>query len=207
MYLSKLTLNPTPACRQVLRDLSNPYEMHRTIMRGFPGKAKGGPGRILFRVEPTAPDEPPVVLVQSDKTPDWSDLLARADYLLDAQTKEVRLSLRAGQRLRFRLRANPAVKRDGRRHGLLKEDDQQRWLQRKAEQAGFAPVDFAVRRKDRLHSRKRADGETMAQTHLAVDFEGVLKVNDPDALVKAIAAGIGPAKGFGFGLLSIAPAG
>ena len=45
------------------------------------------------------------------------------------------------------------------------------------------------------------------ETHfLAVQFDGVLQVTDPDKLVAAVETGIGSAKGFGFGLLSLAPA-
>jgi CRISPR system Cascade subunit CasE len=37
-------------------------------------------------------------------------------------------------------------------------------------------------------------------------LEGTLRVADPDAFLRALTAGIGPAKAFGFGLLSVAPA-
>ena len=40
--------------------------------------------------------------------------------------------------------------------------------------------------------------------HLAVRFEGVLQVVDPVAFQQTLRRGIGSAKGFGFGLLSIA---
>ena len=36
-------------------------------------------------------------------------------------------------------------------------------------------------------------------------FDGILEVTDPAAFAATIAAGIGPAKAFGFGLLSVAP--
>jgi len=39
-----------------------------------------------------------------------------------------------------------------------------------------------------------------------VRYEGLLQVTDPHLLVEAVRAGIGSAKGFGFGLLSLAPA-
>ena len=42
-------------------------------------------------------------------------------------------------------------------------------------------------------------------TLFGVRFDGVLAVTDPDALTGAVRQGIGPAKGFGFGLLSLAP--
>jgi CRISPR system Cascade subunit CasE len=38
----------------------------------------------------------------------------------------------------------------------------------------------------------------------SVLFEGVLKVTDPELFLKALRAGIGPGKAFGFGLLSVA---
>jgi len=39
-----------------------------------------------------------------------------------------------------------------------------------------------------------------------VQFDGVLQVINADDFVKTIARGIGSGKGFGFGLLSLAPA-
>jgi CRISPR system Cascade subunit CasE len=40
-----------------------------------------------------------------------------------------------------------------------------------------------------------------------IQFDGLLKVDDPVLLAKAVQAGIGSGKGFGFGLLSLARAG
>lgn len=208
MYLSKLTLNPQPQARLVQRDLSSPYEMHRTILRAFPDRQDGGPGRVLFRVEPIADGQPPVVLVQSDKQPDWSPLVSLPMYLaVPARVKEAQPRLRQSQRLRFRLRANPTVKKkaegkeNGVRHGIAVEADQLAWLQRKGQAGGFAILDVAIQRAAKVVSHA-AKG---SQTHLAVDFEGVLEVVDPLLLQQTLASGIGPAKGFGFGLLSVAP--
>jgi CRISPR system Cascade subunit CasE len=205
MHLSKLILNPSPAARQVLRDLASPYEMHRTILRAFPSHDDGGPGRVLFRLEPPTPDQPPVVLVQSDKPPKWDALDALPGYLLSAEVKQFDPGLPTGRKLRFRLRANPTVKRDGKRHGLLDDQAQFAWLIRKGQASGFHPMDFTVRRSGNLTSRRSSDDGPSRQTHLAVDYEGILEVTDAEAFTKALAAGIGPAKAFGFGLLSIAP--
>ena len=41
--------------------------------------------------------------------------------------------------------------------------------------------------------------------HHSVLFDGRLRVTDSTAFQKALSCGIGPAKAFGFGLLSIAP--
>jgi len=206
MYLSKLILNPSPACRAARRDLASPYEMHRTILRAFPDRADGGPGRVLFRVEPVADGSPPVVLVQSDKPPDWS-LLGDADGYLAATPacKPVTLSLRPGQRLRFRLRANPTARRKVQdrslRVGLPREEDQLAWLTRKGQAGGFKPLAVTTLRSRKVISRR----QDRPQTHLSVDFEGILEVTDPDLLTRTIAQGVGSAKGYGFGLLSVAP--
>jgi CRISPR system Cascade subunit CasE len=207
MYLSKLTLNADPGCKELLRDLSSPYEMHRTIMRAFPGKEDGGPGRALFRVEPTRPSGAPVVLVQSEKQPDWSPVNALTGYLAKAvETKPLTLTFREGQQLRFRLRANVTAKRDGKRHALFREEDQRGWLHRKGRLGGFEPVGFVVQRAHSAVSRPAPPAKPKTQTHYGVDYEGVLRVTDPDKLAGALASGIGPAKAYGFGLLSVAPA-
>jgi CRISPR-associated protein Cas6/Cse3/CasE subtype I-E len=39
---------------------------------------------------------------------------------------------------------------------------------------------------------------------IAVQFDGLLEVEDPERFMAAIHQGIGPGKGFGFGLLSLA---
>jgi CRISPR-associated protein Cas6/Cse3/CasE subtype I-E len=41
---------------------------------------------------------------------------------------------------------------------------------------------------------------------LAVPFEGLLKVKNPNRLLESVRSGIGSGKGLGFGLLSLAPA-
>lgn len=205
MYLSKLILDPSPAARAVQRDLAAPYDLHRTLMRAFPDKEAGGPGRVLFRLEPLCPGEPPVVLVQSEKQPDWSDLQRHPRYLISAESKSFKLNVQSRQQLRFRLRANPTVKRNKKRVGLVRQEDQVQWLKRKAEAGGFHPVDFTVRKSTRYASIVQRDEGRRKETHLGVDYEGVLEISDPDQFTSAVAAGIGSAKGYGFGLLSVAP--
>lgn len=202
MFLSKLTLTNNPAARQVHRDLASAYEMHRTVMQAFPDRDVGGPGRVLFRVEPNPRGQPPVVLVQSDKRPDWSVLEQRDDYLAVSPVpcKAFDLELTAGQLLQFRLRANPVVRRDGKRHGLYNEAEQYAWLTRKGEAGGFEPADIHIARSETLETRTPKG----LHRHFLVDFEGILRVTDPKALAETVAAGIGPAKGYGFGLLSVA---
>ena len=75
------------------------------------------------------------------------------------------------------------------------------WLRRKGEEGGFqlvqtipVPEDFIIG----STGRKK-------MTFYSVKFDGVIRVQDPDVFIRTVENGIGSAKGFGFGLLSIAP--
>ncbi|MGW3864925.1 type I-E CRISPR-associated protein Cas6/Cse3/CasE [Streptomyces sp. NPDC005047] len=57
--------------------------------------------------------------------------------------------------------------------------------------------------RDTLRFRKHHDGPRI--TLSTATFEGRLRVTDPDALRTALLYGIGPAKGYGQGLLTLAP--
>ncbi|MFM7168433.1 MAG: type I-E CRISPR-associated protein Cas6/Cse3/CasE, partial [Planctomycetaceae bacterium] len=144
MYLSRLVLNR--AKRDVQRDLGSLYELHRTLMRGFPDAAEGGAGRVLFRLEISRDDEgEAAVLVQSERKPVW-DGLCNSGYLLTAAMKSVdyatsdqdastedSVALRSGAVFRFRLVANPTVKKridgkkNGRRDACVTEQQQIAW--------------------------------------------------------------------------------
>ncbi|MGC9346735.1 MAG: type I-E CRISPR-associated protein Cas6/Cse3/CasE [Anaerolineae bacterium] len=213
MYLSRLILNPRS--RAVQRDLANPYELHRTIMAAYPEDLPDRE-RVLFRTEVDPRTGVPTLLVQSVTAPDWSDLAARGDYLLpepqwppsvfaNPATKTFDLALAAGQILAFRLRANPTVKREGSRHGLYKEEDQRAWLDRKGRRGGFEVRRLTVVQEGNTYAWIRRNGKTRKVTHFAVRFDGLLRVTEPEILSKTVAEGVGPAKGFGFGLLSLAP--
>ncbi len=225
MFLSRFSLNLRD--RQVRFDLARPYEMHRTLWNAFPD---GEPGRVLFRVDSDPRTGRPTVIVQSENEPEWSRLPDK--YLNGPAThKLLELHVVAGQRLRFRLRANPtkrvAAKNPhlggtmlGKRVGLLIERDQIRWLLRKADGGGFSipgqwidagdpetgePIQLPNFRVDAISEGTLRNVKEKDSALVAVRFEGVLAVTDPDHFRQTVFAGIGPGKAFGFGLLSVAP--
>ena len=212
LFLSRLLLNPRS--RQVMSELAQPYEMHRTLLHAFPDKEDGGPHRVLFRVETDRDGGRPWVLVQSLVAPEWSRLTAGSDYLLEEPDwKPFDPHFQPAQRLVFRLRANPTVKRDGKRHAWFREKDQIAWLQRKtcgegknSTPVGFKILSVRVIAEGTVHGRKRDDGRAHDLAHFSVLFEGVLEVTHPEQLQNALAQGIGSGKAFGFGLLSLARA-
>lgn len=216
-YLSRLLLNLRS--RQVHAELSNAYEMHRTLMRAFPRKGDGGPGRVLFRVEETGIAGPvTVLLVQSDKKPDWSWLHELDGYLANAldenpSTKELKPRLLSGQRLRFRLLANPTRKidtksgPDGKRNNgkrvPVPTDRLVEWLSRKGEAAGFVLDEGSISVQAGFIAWRKP-GDTTGQKIRSVRFDGLLTVRDVELFREALLHGIGPGKAFGFGLLSVA---
>jgi CRISPR system Cascade subunit CasE len=182
-------------------------------MRAFPNAKEGGPGRVLFRVDHGIDSDTMCLLVQSEKSPDWSNAELLLDLLLEPpETKVVNLGFKAGQVLRFRLLANPTVRRQlaerqpGKRLGLLREEDQVNWLRRKGEQGGFRVLSCATRGQEMIRDIKESDSASHRINLLSVCLEGLLQVEDPGTFVKTIERGVGSGKGLGFGLLSVAPA-
>lgn len=200
MYLTRLRLDPRSA--QARRDLGDPYELHRTLVRAFVSDAEQVPPRILWRAEPTAAWSEPVVLVQAQEPANWSVLEALPNYLKSsAETRDIRPEgwLQPEQCYRFRLFANPTVTRDGKRRGLVTGDAQLAWLARQGERHGFAVEAALVTGSEQLRSRKQDSRISVLQAC----FEGRLRVRDCVTLASALRAGIGPGKAFGCGLLSL----
>ncbi|MEM8558824.1 MAG: type I-E CRISPR-associated protein Cas6/Cse3/CasE [Bacteroidota bacterium] len=184
---------------------------------------------MLFRIESATRTGVPV-LVQSSILPDWERLPAGYSLLIDGP-KSFQPRFAEGQQLRFRVVANPVrrVRVEGKKnprrmplvHPHAKEGIESGyfdWLERQAKRHGFALVrdtvvdaPFRIGRKRRLKPIDGTSGKAVESTEKArlglfgVRFDGVLRVNDPEKVLGAIRTGIGPAKAFGFGLLSLAP--
>lgn len=201
MYLTRLRLDPSSG--KARRDLADAYEMHRTLVRAFVSEANQTPPRFLWRLESQGAWVDPVLLVQSAHSADWSYLEALDRYLKSpAEIKEVPLDglLNPDGRYRFRMRANPTVTREGKRLGLVGEEAQLAWLGRQGVRHGFRIDAAMVTGSEVLAGRK---GDTRMRVRWAM-FEGVLCPTDSTVLKQALLDGIGPAKAFGCGLMSLA---
>lgn len=202
MYLTRMLLETRNA--QVRRDLGNPYDLHRTLVRAFVQNEEQKPPRFLWRVEPQAAwNSPTAVLVQSGHVADWDKLQALPNYLKaspETKTLSPEQLFPAGQRCRFRLFANPTVTRAGKRLGLVGDDAQLAWLHRQGKSHGFELEAAVVTGSDILKPRK----EDAVLSLQRACYEGILQVTDAERLKAALAAGIGPGKAFGCGLLSLA---
>jgi CRISPR system Cascade subunit CasE len=196
-YLSCLDLDPRPTLRGAQLWLANPYRIHQRICLAF-----DDPGRLLFRVE----ERPrPRLLVLSPGRPDWDRAFADFPAVLAGppRLKPYEPQTAPDQRLRFLLRANPTVKRDGRRHGLFREEEQRVWLDRKGREGGFTPLVVRVEGGLNQVSARGPHRDGGRQTHFAVEYEGMLRVDDPERFTATLYNGVGSAKAYGFGLLSV----
>ncbi|MDZ4817641.1 MAG: type I-E CRISPR-associated protein Cas6/Cse3/CasE [Planctomycetota bacterium] len=172
---------------------------------------------FLFRVDPL-PGGRVVILVKSAIQPDWDYAFHNAQHLLAAPpsiTGHVRLSFGMDAILRFQLVANPTRKidtksdadgrrRNGKRVPVPPTDEAlQTWLQQRADANGFRLGNLSLIQPGYVYVNKSS---TAGKGHRlrSVRFAGILEINDPQRFSKALIAGIGPAKAFGFGLISVA---
>lgn len=183
-------------------------------------------GGFLFRVDPVPATVPSrhVVTVQSTLPPDWEYAFHNAPEFLCARpiVKDYAPDFARGQKYRFRLRANPTkrltarsvrpdgeavkkwhnAKNKGRRLGLNTDADRRTWLDRRAAGSGFRLLPELRIEPDGLSRGYKGDDRI---TLASVRFDGLLEVTDAELFQQAVFAGIGPGKGLGFGLLSVAP--
>mgnify|MGYP001281083388 CR=1 FL=1 len=199
MFLSKIKLAP--------RWANNPYQWHRALWQLFAGR-EDAERDFLFRVEKGALGET-YVLLQSAEEP-----AATVGDVQVLASKPFKPALAVGQALRFHLVANP-IKTIRDAHGrldkrgepkacrvpLIRAEEQQDWLRRKLSGAADLEQLQAMVRPPLYFRRKGAAGKVVP-----VAFDGVLTVRDPDQLHALLQNGIGPAKSFGCGLLSLARA-
>lgn len=204
MFLTRLRLDPESA--QARRDLSDPYDMHRTLVRAFLPEGQAEIPRFLWRLEPVQDWRRPEVLVSSEREGDWDFLQALAGYLragdegVATRCVDLATLVRPDAVLRFRFAANPTVSRAGKRLGLVGDDAQLHWLHRQGDQHGFQVQAALVSGGDLMHGRRQGGRISL----LRVLFDGVLQVRDAQRLQRAVLAGIGPGKAFGCGMLSLA---
>lgn len=226
MYISRLPLNVRRP--EAIRLLSSPYRMHAAVENAFPPDScrMSEAGRILWRIDSSpALNNETWLYVASPDRPDFSHIAEQCGWPATnaGETKDyspVLGRLEAGQVWCFRLKANPArkvlvdqgnnanPKVVGTIQGCVTMAQQIEWLLSRAEKHGFAvacsgenlPLLTVSQRHTEKYERK---GKRV--TISTAMYDGVLTVNNPDLLRHTLCFGMGRAKGFGCGLLTISP--
>ncbi|WP_017602144.1 type I-E CRISPR-associated protein Cas6/Cse3/CasE [Nocardiopsis lucentensis] len=231
MYLTRFRFNTARAgARKVL---SSPQVTHAAVMSAFADEVSSNPGgaRVLWRVDHNAKTEVYLYVV-SPAEPDLTHLVEQAGWPKTGtwQTREYAPlldRLEEGQTWAFRLAANPVHSvrvKDGqptKRTAHVTPRHQMGWLLERQERLGFEvprredgagarPEDAYElmvhnRQARRFNKVEQATGEPNRVPLTSVTFDGRLRITDPDTLRHALVSGIGRAKAYGCGLMTLAP--
>lgn len=221
MFLTKMPLNLQR--RRARKLLGSPQAMHAAVLAGFVDARPTEKGRILWRVD-THESYRVVLYTVSPKKPDFTHIVEQAGWptteTWETRSYDVLLnSLKPGQRWHFRLTANPvhSARKEGWSttkplgHVTLKQQEQ--WLLDRASRLGFriAPTDFNDESSAGFdfmvidRSVRRFTKKNHLVTLSTATFEGHLEVTDVEAMRRTLTFGVGRAKAYGCGLLTLAP--
>lgn len=183
------------------------YRVRQELCRAFRSKEEIKAARILFRFD--IEGEVGWLYVQTRTEPNWAHL--SRELALDIHGP-VPLQIPADERLRFRLLARPTRRVgkkgspiQGMRRSILEESVQKCWLLRKAEEHGFAVEACVLTCRSWIDTKNNHTLPNGSPKPISgTQFDGILRVTNRAAFVRAIERGIGTGKAFGFGLLSVA---
>lgn len=208
LHLTQLHVAYEQAAR-ILR-IRDSYDWHQHLWQAFPCR-DGAARDFLVRIDEKEDSYRVLILSRTPATrPSWcpSDNFA---------TKPVPDAFFGHSAYAFSLLANPTRKvrsdasgertKNGRRVPLTTREDLLAWLGRKATASGFSFEPDATQTVPRGREYFHKDKPRIHGLHAAVEFRGQLRITNPVAFRAAVAAGIGSAKAFGFGLLVLAPLG
>ncbi|MDR1134581.1 MAG: type I-E CRISPR-associated protein Cas6/Cse3/CasE [Clostridiales Family XIII bacterium] len=212
MYLSRVEINQRK--RETLRALASPQILHAAIEACFSSE-ETVKYRNLWRIDKL--NNSLYLILQSEIKPDFTHIIEQFGWIEQKwETKtydEFMSRLQNGQVWMFRLQANPAHSKNiekgsrGKVFGHVTIDSQRKWLADRAAKCGFEIVqtpdgnlNFDVAQ---CETRKFWRQGEMVTLETAV-FEGALRIIDEESLLHAMRNGIGRAKAYGCGLLTLA---
>lgn len=229
MHLTRFRFNTARVSARRL--LSSPQILHAAVMSSFaeiPPAPGDGP-RVLWRLDSNSRAETYLYIVSPD-TPDLTHLVEQAGWPQTGKwdTRDytpLLQRLSTGGRWAFRLTANPvhSIRRTAeeptKTTAHIGVRHQQDWLLQRQERAGFKVVEKPAEKRllpegDEyeltLHDRRQLafgkSGQSGKVTLVTVTFDGLLEVTDPEAFRRTLTHGLGKAKAYGCGLMTLAAA-
>lgn len=187
--------------------LASPNKFHGAVESCFGSRED----RKLWRIDQlngehylmiVSPEKPKLTSIKSQfGYPKEPDEIKSYEALLDR--------IEEGSVWQFRLTANPthSVKREGEQRGKvvahISEKYQMEWLYKKAEQNGFSVLSEGsciISSNWKSFYKKNGSGKVKLQE---TTYQGILKVENTDLFRRALSGGIGRAKSYGMGLLTV----
>ncbi len=199
--LALLALNPSSKlARQSLR---NPQSVHKTLMACFP-ESEGSDARrefgVLWRIEP---GDAPTVLMQAQCRPNLAALPAGYAEVRVKSLDEHLNSLRKGRIVNFRVVLNPIRKSRtsaGNRQSVVPSAERSQWASDRITHAGFDLLSDPTL--TGLPARHIERGGRRIPIY-ATRVDGVARVADAQRVAEVLRAGLGPAKAWGCGLMTV----
>ncbi|MET9959482.1 type I-E CRISPR-associated protein Cas6/Cse3/CasE [Streptomyces sp. NPDC006326] len=231
MYLTRFRINTARVGSRHL--LASPQRMHAAVMSSFAGAlpSEENSTRILWRLDRNSRAEVQLFIV-SEERPDLTHLVEQAGWPTTAswQTYDYKTfldSLAKGSTWDFRLTANPVhhVRRTPdevrKRTAHRTPRHQMAWLLERQQKAGFRVLETPAERRRLAQGdehqlmvrdeQRHRFGKTEVITGRAhrvplvtVTFDGRLEVTDPTLLRRTLTLGLGKAKAYGCGLMTLA---
>jgi CRISPR system Cascade subunit CasE len=233
MFLTRFRINT--ARMGARRLLTSPQSLHAAVMASFAEKPdhQGDGPRVLWRLDQQSRSEVLLYIV-SPHRPDLTHLVEQAGWPTTGSWQTAPYTpflarLTTDDTWAFRLTANPvhSIRRHAaeptKRTAHVTPRHQLDWLLKRQTDAGFAVVEKPEPRPDGLdgpwhevvvHNRRdlafgkedESDGRAHDVKLTCVTYDGRLRVLDPDALRRTLTVGLGKAKAYGCGLMTLAPA-
>jgi len=219
MFFSRIELDMERM--ETVRALAKPAVLHGAIEQSFKGERK----RRLWRIDKF--EDTCYLLVLSEDLPDFTALNKQFGDARENNSWETKSyaglleRIDVNQKWRFRICANPVHSvKEQRASGRGKifayittkkhqekwplDRVEKKWLLDRAEKNGFSlqTENFDVIRSEWVNFKKGTDQRRDITIYIAV-FEGILTVTDAALFRKALIGGIGRAKAYGCGLLTI----
>lgn len=224
-----MDLNPTRIVTR--RMLASPHVTHAlvegAVSAGILEHVSPGEGRTLWRLDRGSGGHL-TLYVSSAVEPDFRGVGEQAGWVGRPSWRTAAYGvlldrLAPGQRWRFRLTANPTTSAAtpngrGQRRPLRTVDQQMGWLLQRTEVMGISvPYNglgvpqLTLAERGTVSFRKAEDGagpRSLRRVELTTaTYEGLLVVDDPVRVRRALIDGVGRAKGYGCGLITLAPEG
>lgn len=229
MFFTRFQMNPQ--MRGSVRLAASPQRLHATVLSAFPPSAPSNPGgRVLWRLDTPSRHEWNLYIV-SPRRPSLQQLQSECGWSEEESWRTAEYGpfldrLTAGQKWTFRLAANPTYSvagprgSRGKRRPHVTASQQREWLLERANSWGFrvpelirtgasspnsAAPSVKVSSRERL-GFERGRGDSRSQVTITrAQFDGLLEVTDEERLRTALVHGMGPARAYGCGLMSLAP--
>lgn len=198
--------------------LASPQKLHAAVESSFPFSADKK-FRNLWRIDRLG--SVLYLLVLSDGKPDFTHIVEQFGWPSAEQRWETKNyaplleRIEVGQKWQFRLRANPvhsikqaSVLQDmkpskrGKVYAHVTVQQQEQWLLERAAKHGFrlGENSFCIVQREVRKFKRQGNPVTLG----IATFEGILEVEDVALFLRTLTCGIGRAKAYGCGLLTIA---